>query len=81
MAVWAVQKLIDDRMEIAVYCQCSACGQHSTLDLELLKEKLGPDAPAMRDDLVPRLRCTKCRGKQVGIIYSPLANQDRGPAR
>lgn len=79
MAGWTVQKLIDDRMAIAVYCQRSACGHHSTLALALLKKRLGPDAPAMPDDLVLKLRCKKCVGKQVGLIYGPLGNKDRRP--
>ncbi|TIQ61156.1 MAG: hypothetical protein E5X64_42840, partial [Mesorhizobium sp.] len=41
--------------------------------LEALKAMLGPDAPAMSDDLIPKLKCARCRcgGKQVGLTYTP----------
>lgn len=32
---------------------------------------LGPDAPAMSDDLIPKLKCARCGGKQVGLTYTP----------
>ncbi|QKC83297.1 hypothetical protein [Mesorhizobium sp. NZP2077] len=47
------------------------CHHGDALDLEKIKDKLGPDAPAMADDLIPKLKCAKCGGKQVGLIYSP----------
>ena len=28
-------------------------------------------ARAMREDLAPKLRCQKCRGKVIGVIYMP----------
>ena len=68
---WTVQSLIDGNMAIEVYCHNPKCRHHSGLDLEAVKTKLGPDAPAMADDLEPKLRCSKCRGKKVGLIYSP----------
>ena len=39
-----------------------------------LRHKLGSDAPAMAGDLIPKLKCAKCGGKQVGLIYSPASN-------
>ncbi|RWK79642.1 MAG: hypothetical protein EOR51_12090 [Mesorhizobium sp.] len=41
------------------------------LIVEAIKAKLGPDAPAMSDDLIPKLKCAKCGGKQVGLTYTP----------
>jgi hypothetical protein len=46
------------------------CHHNQKLDLEKLRDRFGPDAPAMSDDLVPELRCAKCGGKKVGLIYS-----------
>jgi hypothetical protein len=31
---------------------------------------LGLDHSTMRDDLTPKLRCSKCRDKRVGLILS-----------
>jgi len=39
----------------------------------MLRDKLGPDHGAMHDDLVPKLRCSKCGGKDLGLIVSPPA--------
>jgi len=36
-----------------------------------LRDRLGPDHGALRADVVPKLRCTKCGGRQVGIISTP----------
>ncbi|MBZ9894261.1 hypothetical protein LB545_07875 [Mesorhizobium sp. BR1-1-6] len=47
----------------------------------MLKDKLGPDAPAMADDLIPKLRCARCGGKAVGLIYSPDPDKVSGMGR
>jgi hypothetical protein len=36
-----------------------------------LRERLGPDHSIMHDDLAPKLKCSKCGGKKVGLILSP----------
>ncbi|MGX9576283.1 hypothetical protein [Mesorhizobium sp. f-mel] len=35
------------------------------------RDRYGPDAAAMADDIIPKLRCARCRGKAVGLIYTP----------
>lgn len=71
MANWTIQSLIDGKMTVTAYCHAVQCGHHQVLDLEKLRERLGPDAPAMADDLEPKLVCSKCRGKKLGLIYAP----------
>ena len=66
---WTVQKLIDDRMTL--HASCNACHHNRQLDLSVLRERLGPDAPAMAPDLIPRLRCDGCGGRDVTLTYSP----------
>lgn len=68
---WTLQSLIDDGMKVHAYCHVYRCHHNQKLDLEKLRDRFGPDAPAMSDDLVPKLRCAKCGGKKVGLIYSP----------
>ncbi len=34
-------------------------------------DRFGPDTPAMADDLIPKLKCARCGGKKVGLIYTP----------
>lgn len=71
--MWTVQNLIDDQMTVTAYCHNSACNRHQQLDLASLRERLGPDAPAMHDDLAPKLKCSRCGSKKLGLIYSPPA--------
>jgi hypothetical protein len=41
------------------------------LDLVKLRDRFGPDAPAMEWDLKPKLKCSRCGGNKVGLIYTP----------
>lgn len=71
MAYWTVQQLIDEGMTLHAYCHNPRCHHNKRIDLNVLLDKLGPDAPAMADDLAPKMRCEKCKGKAVGLIYAP----------
>jgi len=73
MAKWTIQSLIDGNMKLRAYCHEPSCRHNQPLDLLNLRDKLGPDAQAMADDLIPKLRCSKCGGKKIGLIYSPTA--------
>lgn len=79
MKGWTLQSLIDGRMTLTAYCQRSECNRSQRLDLSALRARFGPDAPAMADDLKPKLKCGKCGGKAVGLIYSPSGNDERYP--
>ncbi|RUW61139.1 hypothetical protein [Mesorhizobium sp. M7A.F.Ca.US.008.03.1.1] len=68
---WTFQSLIDGKMQVSAYCNVAACGHTKTLDLEKLRDRFGSDATAMEWDLRPRLRCEKCKSKDVGLIYAP----------
>jgi hypothetical protein len=63
-----IQERIDEGERISVYCHNPRCHHGAKLDLLKLRDKLGPDHGAMHDDLVPRLRCSVCGSKNVGII-------------
>jgi hypothetical protein len=65
-----VQELIDGRYALSAYCHNSRCHNHFKLDLLQLRKKLGPDHSAMHEDIAPKLRCQKCKGKAVGLILS-----------
>lgn len=66
---WTIQTLIDDRMTVRAHC--NACNRSRVLELVMLRERLGPDAPAMAPDLIPRRRCEGCGGRDIGLTYSP----------
>jgi len=74
--VWTFQSLIDGGMHIEAYCQ--SCNHHSSLDLEKLRDRFGPDAPAMEWDIKPKLKCARCGGKKLGLIYSPDTSKVKG---
>lgn len=80
MAKWTVQSLIDGGMKLHAYCHEPTCRHNQTLDLLKLRDKLGPDAEAMADDLLPKLRCSKCGGRKIGLIYSPETKARMGGA-
>ncbi|MGX9147995.1 hypothetical protein [Mesorhizobium sp. 128a] len=73
---WTYQTQIDAKMKVTAYCH--ACNHSKTLDLAMLRDQLGPDAPAMADDIMPKLRCDKCGSKKVGMIYAPDADKVSG---
>ena len=66
---WTFQSLIDARM--VVTANCYECHPRHDLDLAALRDRFGPDAPAMAADLIPKLKCAKCGSKRVGLIYTP----------
>lgn len=68
---WTWQTLIDGRMTLTAHCHRSACNHSQKLDLVKLRDKYGPDAPAMRDDILPKLKCARCGGTDVGLTYTP----------
>lgn len=71
---WTIQGLIDGKMVVTAFCHNHRCHHNHVLDLQKLKEKLGPDAPAMEWDLRAKLRCRKCGNhdsKRFGLTYVP----------
>lgn len=68
---WTVQQLIDEEFSIWAFCHNWRCHHRAKLNLQTLKAKLGPDASTMHDDLVPKLKCQKCGGKEVGLTLIP----------
>ncbi|MER8672979.1 hypothetical protein [Mesorhizobium sp. M0037] len=65
------RSLIADGMLVTAHCLRTGCGHKQELDLVRLRDTLGPDTPAMRDDLLPRMKCSECQGRNVDLIYSP----------
>jgi hypothetical protein len=76
---WTFGSLIVEQMRVTAFCQNSRCHHNQQLDLKALAAKFGPDAPAMHDDLVPRLKCTKCGGRQIGLTYTPTVRPSSNP--
>ncbi|AZO52094.1 hypothetical protein EJ073_28740 [Mesorhizobium sp. M4B.F.Ca.ET.058.02.1.1] len=68
---WTFQSLIDAKMTVTAFCHWSPCNHSQKLNLAQLRDRYGPDAPAMADDLIPKLKCHRCGGTDVGVIYTP----------
>ncbi|TIX93937.1 MAG: hypothetical protein E5V24_11375 [Mesorhizobium sp.] len=47
-----------------------AINHNQKLDLAMLRDRYGPDAAAMADDIIPKLKCAKCGSKRVGVIHT-----------
>lgn len=71
-----IQDMIDVGDTIVAYCHNARCNHRAAVDLCLIREKLGPDHGALHEDLVPKLRCSRCGGKRIGMIVTPAA---KGP--
>ena len=69
--IWTIAELIAEDMTITAYCEAIDCHRNQKVDLQKLVARLGPSAPAMAADLAPKLKCSKCGGKNVSLIYSP----------
>ncbi|WP_157929528.1 hypothetical protein [Phyllobacterium zundukense] len=48
------------------------------LDLEALAAKLGRDHGTLLADLVPNLKCSKCKSKNISLILSTNETEGRG---
>ena len=59
---WTFQGLIDDKMSVTAYCHNPACHHKQELALAKLRDRFGPDAPAMEWDIRPKLRCKNVTG-------------------
>jgi hypothetical protein len=66
---WTWQTLIEGRMTLTAFCH--ACNHSQDIDLAKLRDKYGPDASAMRDDVLPKLKCARCESTDIGLTYTP----------
>lgn len=65
-----LQSMIGAGVRLTAYCHNYRCNHRQEIDLAGIMEKVGPDFVLDHDDLLPRLFCTACDGKKVGILPS-----------
>ncbi|WP_426213676.1 hypothetical protein [Mesorhizobium abyssinicae] len=58
---WTFQSLIDAK--VALLSQPEA-------DLAQLRDRYGPDSPAMANDLIPKLKCRSAEAQMWGCLYA-----------
>jgi hypothetical protein len=44
---WTFQTLIDEKMAVTAHCHHAPCNHNQKLDLAKLRDRFGPDAPAI----------------------------------
>jgi hypothetical protein len=54
-----------------VFCHRRGCKHSSKMDLQMLAKELGRNHSAMHKDLAPRLKCSACGSKQLGLSATP----------
>jgi hypothetical protein len=69
-----VQTMIDEGMQLWAFCHVHDCFNRHRFDLDALRARIGPHASTMARDLVPRLRCSRCGGRNASIIVIPRAS-------
>lgn len=63
--------LIANKCRMNLYCENLACRHSAEADLPAIAAKLGADHSAMHHDLVPKLRCSVCGGKDISVRLQP----------
>lgn len=53
---------------LRAHCRNLDCRHPHQFDLEALAARLGLHHSTMHDDLTPKLRCSKCGSKRIGLI-------------
>ncbi|WP_301011785.1 hypothetical protein [Mesorhizobium sp.] len=74
MAGRTIQDVIDSGDTIIAWCHRSTCRHNQAIDFIKLRDKFG----AMHDDLVPKLKCSKCGGKHTGLTVQPKGTSKAG---
>ncbi|MEX0408905.1 hypothetical protein ABGN05_25015 [Aquibium sp. LZ166] len=69
-----VQELIDEGYTLHAGCKENTCLRTRPLDLIALRDRLGPEHGTLHHNLAPKLRCSTCGSKNVGLIVSPLTH-------
>ncbi|PSH59048.1 hypothetical protein CU102_27755 [Phyllobacterium brassicacearum] len=78
MSLSTLGALIDTDHMLRACCNNPKCRHYAKLDLEYLAVKLGRDHSSMRDDLVPKLKCSKCKSKNISLILSAKSTEGLG---
>jgi hypothetical protein len=80
LSLTTIGGLIDNGYILQAHCNSIKCRHRSKLDLEELAKKLGRDHGCLHDQLAPKLYCSKCKSKDIGLIISSREVEGRGHA-
>lgn len=73
--------LIREGFAVSVHCENQFCRHRAVLDLRALAERLGMDFVVIGkpNPLTAKLCCSKCSGKDLGLILHPETGYTNGP--
>ena len=66
-----ISAMIDYGYTLWVFCHRRGCNRSRKMDLQMLAKELGRNHSAMHKDLAPKLRCSACGSKQLGLSATP----------
>lgn len=74
--------LIGHGFRLSIHCENQFCRHYARLDLNALAERFGREFVAIGkpNPLTARMRCSKCGGKDLGLILQPVTGYTDGPA-
>jgi hypothetical protein len=80
-AIETIGALIAGDFTVWVHCENQFCRHHAILDLHALADRLGSDFIAIGkpNPLMAKMVCSKCGGKDLGLIVSPVTGYTNGP--
>lgn len=62
-----IAALIEHGNTLTAICYNPKCGHSGNLDLRSLAARLGPDHPTLHKHLAPKLRCSHCGSRDIGL--------------
>ncbi|MFC6489662.1 hypothetical protein [Nitratireductor sp. GCM10026969] len=78
LTIRTIGDVIDDDCTLTAYCYRFGCNHRAELDLTALAARLGRDQGWMHD-LVPKLCCSMCGSKDIGLRLTPPAGAPGRP--
>lgn len=75
-----IQQFLDSGDRYEIWCDNQECRHHAHIDMAALRDRLGPDHGALRDDIIHLFRCSACGGKRLGLIRQARGNDEKGTA-
>lgn len=63
-----IEHFIASGDQYEIYCHNARCRHHAKIDMAKLRDRLGPDHGCLHDDIIHLFKCSKCGGKELGLI-------------
>lgn len=67
ITIYTIADLIGSRLTLTAHCYNLDCRHSQELDAQALAHRLGPDHPILHKYLAPKLHCSRCGGRNIGL--------------